>query len=139
MEFNIGERVRIKTYDNLPEEMQTRGVAKIAGKEGVIIDKLYSEQKGQSIYKIHIDGAERRSGADFIEGSFERVGASEYTYEFEFAENLVIARLYEIEDGKKIEIAKGHAHIFHDGVLGIAQASSYALKKIYEKLNGDTW
>ena len=31
---------------------------------------------------------------------------------------------------------KGHAHLLHDGVVGYAQAASYALKKIYEKLNG---
>ena len=50
--------------------------------------------------------------------------------------NVVVARLYETKDGEEKEIAKGHGHIIHEGAIGIAQASSYALKRIYEDLNG---
>jgi hypothetical protein len=61
-----------------------------------------------------------------------------YSYEFDFAENLVIARLYEHKGESKKMIARGHGHIFHDGALGIAQAGSYALKRIYKFLeDGD--
>lgn len=136
MEFNIGERVRIKSYDKLPEELKNRGVAKVAGEEGVIVDKLHSEQRGCIVYKIHLEGYERPSKAEFVEGSFDLIKEVEYVYEFENLENLVVARLYEINCGVKTEVAKGHGHIFHEGVIGIAQASSYALKKIYEKING---
>ena len=58
-----------------------------------------------------------------------------YTYDFEFLDNLVIARLYEVVEDKKWEIARGHGHIIHEGLVGIAQASSYALKKILEAVN----
>jgi hypothetical protein len=52
------------------------------------------------------------------------------------ADNVVIAVLYAVVGDTKTEIARGHGHIMHEGVLGIAQASSYALKRIYMDLNG---
>lgn len=140
MEFNIGERVRIKSYLDIPEEVRNKGMAKVAGEEGEIVDKLYSEAKGCTVYKVHLDGYDRPSHCEFIEGCFDLVGGgAEYDYEFEYLENLVVARLYEVVDGEKTEIAKGHGHIFHDGVYGIAQASSYALKKICENLGGGSF
>lgn len=141
MEFNIGDRVRVKSYYDLPEEIKSKGISRIAGKDGEIIDKMWSEAKNAQVYKIHLDGYDKPSRVDFIEGSFDLIPDEEepaYTYEFEFLENLVVARLYEKTEQGKTEIAKGHGHIIHDGVLGIAQASSYALKRIYFKLEEET-
>lgn len=137
MEFFIGDRVRIREYNDLPEQMKTKGIARIAGCDGEIVDKLISGAKGCTVYKIHLDGYSVPSRVEYIEGSFDLIPEAEeptYTYEFEYLENLVVARLYEVTDTSKTEIAKGHGHIFHDGVYGIAQAASYALKKIYQKL-----
>ena len=137
MEFNIGERVRIKSYDEILEGKKNRRLGMLAGCEGKIVDKLYSEAKGCMTYRIHLDGYDRPSNFGFVEGSFELVGRDcEYTYEFEYLENLVVARLYEITDGEQVEIARGHGRIIHEGVYGIAQASSYALKRICDTLNG---
>lgn len=141
MEFNIGDRVRIRDRENMPQEMQTKAISRIAGMDGVIIYEMWSNARGCTIYKIQLDEFKVPSKVDFLEGSFDLISELEqatYTYEFEFAENLVIARLYELKSDKKKLVAKGHGHIFHDGVLGIAQASSYALKRIYKFLeDGD--
>ena len=138
MEFNIGQKVRIKPYEQLPNEFRNNGISKLAGKDCIIVDKLYSEKKGCTIYKVRLDGKLFPSVVEFTEECLDLIRFdSEYSYEFEFLENLVVARLYRVEaSGKKTEIEKGHGHIFHDGVEGIAQASSYALKKIYQKING---
>ena len=141
MEFNIGERVRIKAYDEIPDKSKNKRMGLLAGLEGEIVDKMYSEAKGLTVYKIHLDVFDRPSKCDFTEYCIELIGddETEYTYEFEYLENLVVARLYEIVDGNiKKEIAKGHGHIFHDGAYGIAQAASYALKRICNDLNGGT-
>lgn len=138
--FNIGDRVRVRLYEDLPEEMKTKGISRIAGEDGEIIDKLHSGAKGCTIYKIQLDNYSIPSRVEFLEGSFDLISDLEeatYTYEFEYAENLVIARMYEIKKDSKKMIARGHGHIFHDGALGIAQAASYALKKIYQHLEGD--
>lgn len=137
MEFNIGDKVRVKAYNDLPEENKTKGVSRITCKDGKIIDKMWSEAKGTTVYKIHLDGYSIPSRVDFIEGSFDLIPDEQeptYTYEFEYLENLVVARLYKVTETSKTEIMCGHGHIFHDGVFGIAQAASYALKKIYLKL-----
>lgn len=57
-----------------------------------------------------------------------------YYHEIEYLENVVLVVLYEAtEDGPK-EIARGHGHILHDGAAGITQATSYALKRIWFKM-----
>lgn len=139
MEFNIGDKVRVKKYEDIPSEVRHKGMSKHSLHDGEIVDILLSSSSNRYGYRIHFDGYERPSNTLFVGEAIELVSELDkptYTYEFEFLENLVVARLYEIVGEEKTEIAKGHGHIFHDGVIGITQASSYALKKIYEKLNG---
>jgi hypothetical protein len=139
MEFNIGERVRVKDYKNLPEQMKVGGgMAKIAGKDGEIVDKLWSGAKGCMVYRIHIDGYPKVSAVDFPEESFDLISELEkkaYRYEIDVLDNVVVAVLYEVGDDFKTEIARGHGHIIHEGEVGVAQAASYALKKIYQKFS----
>ena len=140
MEYRIGDRVRVKFYEDLPEEMKTKGISRIAGEEGEIIDILHSNKRGCTIYKLQLDKYEIPSRVDFIEGSFDLIVEEPitYSYEFEMAENLVIARMYENRGDQKKMIARGHGHIFHDGAYGIAQAASFAMKRIYRILEVDT-
>lgn len=118
MEFKIGDQVRINaTYEF-----------------GYIADKFRS-QSGQFAYMVEFEtGTKMLYGEDELE--FYKK-ATDYTYEIERVENVVIARFYEVENDIKTEIAVGHGHIFHEGVLGVAQAASYALKKIYDKVGGE--
>jgi hypothetical protein len=141
MEFNIGERARIRRYEDMSDSVKHKGIAKNAGNDGEIVDKLWSAARDQMVYRIQFDGFDRYSKTDFVEGTFDRISdlkaRKTYTYEFDFLENVTVARLYEVdEDGNKTEIAKGHGHLIHDGALGIAQSASYALKRIYQDLNG---
>lgn len=132
--FNIGDKVRVRPFEKIPEGIRSKGIARLAGKEGEIVDVMYSNAKECYVYKIHLEGYDRASNADFPEGSLDLVSdleAATYTYEIEVLENLVVARLYQVEDGKKTEVAKGHGHIFHDGAYGVAQAASYACKRLW--------
>lgn len=134
MEFNIGDKVRVRPYEKLTDDIKNKGLAKAAGKEGEIVDVVYSNAKDIYIYKIRFDDCKMISRTDFPEGSLDLVSDLEpatYTYEIEVLENLVVARLYQVEDGKKTEVAKGHGHIFHDGAYGVAQAASYACKRLW--------
>lgn len=132
MEFHIGDRVRIKKYDDISDIGKYWG--RLCGKDGEIVDKLWSGAKGCAIYKIRIDGYDRTSSIDFPETAFDLVSEIEkpsYEYQFEYLDKVVVARLYKVTETGKTEIAKGHGHIMHDGVEGLAQAASYALRKIY--------
>lgn len=146
-EFNIGDRVRVKDYTDVSEAKKAKsikdrpymwntGKAKIAGKEGVVVDKLYSEAHSRFIYFLHLDGYDNVSNAQFDADSLELIVDEPVTYhhEFEYLDNIVIAIFYEIRGNKKTEVGRGHGHIIHDGAFGIAQASSYALRRIWQKM-----
>lgn len=140
MEFNIGERIRIRAYEDMPESVRDKGAARGSGKDGEIIDKLWSAARDCMVYRIQFDGVPYASKTLFSEGQFDRISdlmRVSYVYEFDNCDNVVIAIFYEVDrDGNKTEIARGHGHIIHEGALGIAQASSYALKRILMTLGG---
>lgn len=139
MEFNIGDRVRVRRYNDIPDSIKNKGIGKSAGKDGEIVDVMYSNAKDGFVYRILFDENTRPSHTDFPEGSFDLISDLEqtaYTYEFEFLDNVVVARLYEIKGDEKTEIGLSHGHIFHRGAFGVAQAASYALKRIASDLNG---
>ena len=138
MEFNIGDRVRVCDYNDLPAHMKNHGMARICGCDGEIVDKLWSGAKGCTVYRVLFDCAKSTSSVDFPGETLNLISELDkknYQYEFDYCDNVVVAILYEVGDDYKTEVARGHGHIIHEGVEGIAQASSYALKMIYYKLS----
>ena len=139
MEYNIGERVRIRAYKDIPPSAQDKGVAKNAGNDGEIIDKLWSAAKDQMVYRVQFDGVPYASKTLFLEGQFDRISdllaKVTYEWEFDYLDNVVVARFYELTEDSKTEIARGHGHIIHEGAPGILQASAYAVKKAWAILN----
>lgn len=136
-EFNIGNRVRVRDYNDIPEEHRTQGISKMCGEIGTIEDVFYSESKKCNLYVIQFDNYNKSTKlwrAELLEEVDDSVS---YEYEFEYLEKVVVARLYEVTEDSKTEVAKGHGHIIHEGVIGIAQASAYALKRIYYTLQGE--
>ena len=149
MNLNIGDRVRVKDYDEIASNLKARntgddpslwnaGKAKCCGLKGEIVDIMYSTANEKYIYRIHFDGQEVRSRADFTEEALDLLKEDTVTYHFEtdFAEdNVVIVIMYEDhEDGSPKEIGRGHGHIIHEGALGIAQATSYAMYRLYKRM-----
>jgi hypothetical protein len=151
IDFNIGDRVRVKEYAEITDVkkaksikdkpyMWNQGKARLSGEEGVIVDKLYSEAYCRFVYRVHLDGYEKASHAQFDSDSLELIKEEPITYchEFDYLDNVVVARFYEVKGNEKTEIMRGHGHIIHEGAWGIAQASAYALKKIWQKIEGES-
>jgi hypothetical protein len=138
--YNIGDRVVIRAYEDTPVESRTKGMARLSGKKGTIVDKLYSECFDGFVYTIKFDDFDMPSKKLWTEEMLYILKEIpvRYEYEFDYLEDVVVARLCEVKGEEKTEIERGHGHIIHEGALGIAQAASYALKKIYEKMNGGT-
>lgn len=136
--MNINDRVRIKNFEDLPVEAQIQKVKNLAGQEAEIIDRLYSETAQAYFYALRLTGAKTIPSMFFPEAALELVEdePAEYHHEIEYLDNLVLVRFYETRDGKKTEIARGHGHIIHSGAAGIAQATSYAMRRIWDQLNG---
>lgn len=138
MEFKIGDRVKVKEYASIPEAYRTKGAARLSGEVGTVVDKLYSEGAGCFIYRVHFDGYDRPSNKMWTEHQLYILLEipTEYKFEFEYLDNVVVAVFYEVKGDTKTEIGRGHGHIIHEGALGIVQAASYGLKKMFEKMNG---
>lgn len=135
--FTIGDRVRIRDYADLPEEAKSKATATLCGKDGEIVDIVYSNAKKRLYYVLHIDGFDKPSSKMFTEDCLDFVPEEEtatYRYDFDYLENVVVAKFIEVRDGNETELARGHGHIIHEGALGIAQAASYACRQIWWKM-----
>ena len=141
MELKIGDRVQVREYEEIPENLRTKGAASLCGEVGTVMDKLWSEGNDCYVYRVRFDGFNRISSKMWTAESLELFveHPTEYKYEFEMLDNVVVVVLYEVVGDTKKEVARGHGHIIHEGVIGIAQASSYALKRIYMDVNGGSF
>lgn len=120
IEFNIGDRVKSVQYK----------------KPGVIEDKLFSNRQGVWMYTVKFDD----SGIPFVKplmGDELEPAEDDKTYRYEITQagNVMIAVMYEIDGDTEKEIHRAHGHIMHEGLIGVAQAASYATKRIYVGMN----
>ena len=134
MEFNIGQTIYVRNTNEIPES-QRRTFAKVAGKRGVIVDKMRSEASATTVYRVRIDGSSCDSSINYpsyVLMSSEKT--KQYTVDVQVEDGVAVAVLYETNGDKKTELYRGHGHILHDGVEGVAQAVSYACKRLYLKV-----
>lgn len=123
--FKIGDRVKI-----IPNQ-----------EYGVITDIMFSYKHKQNIYEVFSDDVD----TDVFLGTFiasdlepaPKPRDFSMDIKIDITQNIVIATLYEEFDAIKKPLRRGHGHIIHDGELGIAQAASYACRRLYESLGGD--
>lgn len=136
--MTIGDLVKIKPREELPADLRTTRMTSLCGMEAEIIDRLWSESEGGYLYRVRLTGAQTVPLALFPEDALDLVVDEpvEYAHEIEVLDNVVVARFYEVRGGERTELAKGHGHIIHEGAYGIAQATSYALKRIYQSMGG---
>lgn len=102
------------------------------------VDTVYTTSSGLFMYSVDMDDS--GSLILFYEDDLKLIPEKkEYSMDIkiDIAGNVLVATLYEVTDGdiSKV-IAKGHGHLLHDGEYGIAQAASYACKRLYEALGG---
>ena len=104
---------------------------------GKVTDIMYSAIKDEYTYEVaNEEGGSGLFNEDELTLVTEKKGYS-MTIDIDIAQNVVIATLYEENDDSKSPLAKGHAHLIHEGELGIAQAASYACKRLYQSLGGE--
>ena len=121
--FNIGDRVTT-----------------ISGLEAVITDKMYSEKKSAYYYGIQYNGMKEEEDDLFSEDQLQLYTEEPPQYEVDtvIEEGVVVVAIYEVTKNNKTLKARGHAHILHDGVLGIVQATSYASRRALLGINNNS-
>ena len=124
MNFNIGDKVRINRIGSVSD-----------GLTGEVIDTMYSNTSREYIYRVRVDGFSSRI-ENVTEEALELLKEDSVTYHFETdiaEDNVVIVIMYECTENSKTEIGRGHGHIIHEGAFGIAQATSYAMYRLYKR------
>lgn len=122
MKFEIGDKVKV--YGLISEHRN---------RVGSVSDVLQS-RKGGTLYEVQFEDEFEPCDTFFEDDSLEKIVEPDPTISFkiDICENVVVAIM--IQDER--QIARGHGHIIHEGAIGIAQAASYACKKLYESMNG---
>lgn len=146
MAFNIGEQVRVKRYDEIPDtakanivggdpHLWSKGKSRNGGKTGRVVDKLYSEAYDCFIYRVVLDGFDKPSRSVFTDECIEAITGDPTSFRFDIQRvgEKIRAILYRTQaDGTESEVGVGYGYILHEGMKGIAQAASYAMKMIYK-------
>ena len=120
--FKIGDRVKIV----LNQEC------------GIITDIMFSYRLKENMYEVSTEDDKVLIGT-FVASDLEPAPKPRdfsMDIKIDIAQNIVIATLYENYDTVKKPLRRGHGHIIHDGELGVAQAASYACRRLYESLGG---
>lgn len=102
-----------------------------------VVGVIHSMASEKTFYLLNANGKIVDRRVKFTDDNLVAVKDESVSYDFhiETADTVVIVSMFECCEGKPDKfICRGHGHIIHDGALGIAQAASWALRKIYQKI-----
>ncbi len=104
-------------------------------KTAVVEDVLYSNKTDDWMYIVKFDESSFASVRPMGADELKAVAQKTYRWEVFQAEDVVTAVMYEVNGDIEREVDRQHGHIIHSGAIGLAQAASYAMKKIYIGMN----
>lgn len=116
--FQIGDRVKI------PSKSLTIGI---------VSDIWHSLAQNNLMYAVDTEGGIRGL---YAEDQLQPAPLPiEYTWEAHIDGNVAVVTMNATQGEKTWVYARGHAHIIHDGEVGMAQAISYAARRMFESLD----
>lgn len=117
--FQIGDRVNIPSKSN---------------KIGIVTDIWSSLAKASVMYAVENDddGYCGMYAEDQLEPAPLPI---DYSFEVHIDGNVAVVAMTAKQGNRTWIYARGHAHILHDGEVGMAQAVSYAAKRMFESLD----
>lgn len=117
--FQIGDRVKI------PSKVEAIGI---------VADIWHSVAKSARMYAVEIE-PDGHCGL-FAEDQLEPAPLPiDYTFGAHIDGNVAVVTMMAKQGEKEWVYARGHAHILHDGAVGMAQAISFASKRMFESLD----
>ena len=119
--FQIGDRVKIPSKED---------------KVGTVSDIWHSLSQDKLMYAVDVEGGIRGL---YAEAQLEPAPLPiEYSWEAHIDGNVAVVTMNATQGEKTWVYARGHAHIIHNGEVGMAQAISYAARRMFESLDGDS-
>ena len=117
--FQIGDRVRI------PAKQETCGV---------VSDIWSSVAQSRTMYEV-INEDNGNKGL-YAEEQLEPAPIpTSYSFEAHISGNVAVVTMNATQGEKTWVYARGHAHILHNGEVGMAQAVSFAARRMFEELD----
>lgn len=97
------------------------------------IRNAWSAFRGKPVGSISVGvDVKQCDDCDYRKAAEDLAPPCRYFHEIRYLENIVLVILYEATEDGNVEIARGHGHIIHEGAAGVAQAASYAMRRIWE-------
>ena len=116
--FQMGDRVKIPSKANTV---------------GTVCDIWHSLVQSKLMYAVDTEGGHRGLYAeDQLEPAPIPV---DYSFEARVDGNVAVVTMMATQGEKTWVYARGHAHILHNGEVGMAQAVSFAAKRMFESLD----
>lgn len=116
--FQMGDRVKIPSKANTV---------------GTVCDIWHSLVQSKLMYAVDVEGGIRGL---YAEEQLEPAPIPiEYTFSATVENNVAVVCMIATQGEKTWVYARGHAHILHDGEVGMAQAVSFAAKRMFESLD----
>ena len=117
--FQIGDRVKI------PAKAETIGV---------VTDIWSSMAQERTLYEVSYESNGHKGM--YSENQLEPAPIPpEFSFEAHIDGNVAVVTMNATQGDKNWVYARGHAHILHDGAVGMAQAISFAAKRMFESLD----
>ena len=117
--FQIGDRVKI------PAKAETIGI---------VTDIWSSMAQDKTMYEVAYES--NGTKGLYAESQLELAPIpTEYSFETKIDGNVAVVAMIAKQGEKTWVYARGHAHILHDGEVGMAQAVSFAAKRMFESLD----
>ena len=116
--FQVGDRVKIPSK---------------ALRIGIISDIWNSLRTSMLMYAVDMeDGTKGMYAENQIEAAPLPI---EYSFKAIIDSNVAVVTMHAEQGEQGWVVARGHAHILHDGEVGIAQAVSFAARRMFESLD----
>lgn len=117
--FQIGDRVKIPSKQEV---------------FGVVSDIWSSLAQDRTMYEVTLEG--NGSKGLYAENQLEPAPIpTSYSFEAHIDGNVAVVTMNATQGEKTWVYSRGHAHIIHDGEVGMAQAVSFAAKRMFEALD----
>lgn len=129
MDFKIGDKIKVVSYEELPTERKNKGVARACDREGVIIDKLFSNKENRYIYKVQLHAYNEPSSISFTDDMLAPTGGgNDLRLKVAIESDGVALELYRGD----VRLRRSFGRLLYDGEYGVAQAVSWAAKLLMQ-------
>ena len=118
--FQIGDRVKVASRHSII---------------GTVADIWHSHAHDSSMYAVDLENGSRGL---YAEDKLEPAPIPiTYSWEAHIDGNVAVVTMNATQGEKTWVHSRGHAHILHDGEVGMAQAVSYAARRMFEALDAN--